>query len=132
MVQHVGRARKRIRHHLTWEIRNKMLGECLNCFKLPSNIFWEKNVDPTSSNMARKRTQHFWSSVLNEVGPTCWTYFERTLKEVENIIFWNVTYLIIILLYLWIQWLKYTRMFCDTISKVRKTTIKAIKNGCTY
>ena len=51
------------------------LDECLNWFKLSSNIFYEKNVGPTSSNIVCKRIQHFLSNMLDGVGPTCWTRF---------------------------------------------------------
>ena len=44
-----------------------MLDKCLNRFKLSSSIFYEKNVGPTLSNIARKRIQHFLSNMLNNV-----------------------------------------------------------------
>ena len=48
--------------------------------KLSSNIFHEENVGPTSSNIVRKRIQQFLSSMLDDVGPTCWTHFPWPLQ----------------------------------------------------
>ena len=52
---------------------NEMLDECLNPFKPSSKIFYEKNVGPTLPNIVCKCVQHFWSTMLDDVGPTCWT-----------------------------------------------------------
>ena len=41
--------------HPTWKKAKEMLYECLNWFKLSSNIFHVKIDGPTSSNIARKR-----------------------------------------------------------------------------
>ena len=75
LVQYVGCARKRMQLHRTWKKAKEMLDECLNWFKLSSNIFYEKNVGPTSSNIVCKRIQHFLSNMLDGVGATCWTHF---------------------------------------------------------
>ena len=83
-VQHVGRARKRTQHHLTKEIRNKMLDECLNCYKLLSYIFCKINVGPTSSSMVRKRIQHSWSNMLVQHRPKSWIRtFAGTLRLLQ-------------------------------------------------
>ena len=62
-------------------LKRKYDGLCLNWFKLSSNIFYEKNVGSTSSNIVRKCIQHFLSNcwiqiqMLDDVGSTCWTRF---------------------------------------------------------
>ena len=43
-----------------------MLDECLNRFNFSSNIFYEKNIGPASSNLVRKRIQHFLSNMLDD------------------------------------------------------------------
>ena len=65
LVQHVGCLRKLIQHYPTWKRAKEMLDECFNWFKLSFNAFYEKNVGPTSSNIVRKRIQHFLSNMLN-------------------------------------------------------------------
>ena len=75
LVQYVGCARTRIQHHLIRRKATKTLEEYLSLFTLLSNIFYEKNIAPTSSNIFRKRIQHFLSNMLDDVGPTCWTCF---------------------------------------------------------
>ena len=73
--EHASNERTRIQHHLIRRKAAKTLDEYLNLFKLLSNIFYEKNIVRTSSNIFRKRIQHFLSNMLDDVGPTCWTRF---------------------------------------------------------
>ena len=67
------------------EIRNKILDECLKCFKLLSNIFSRKN--PTSSIMVFKRIEHFRSNMLDYVGLVCEDlYFLLLLSTATSVI----------------------------------------------
>ena len=53
----------------------EMLDEFLNLFKFSCNIFYKKSACPTSSNIVRKRIQHFLSNMLDGVEPTFGDWF---------------------------------------------------------